>query len=129
MGWKIKAAVAKAFRTQSNKAYRRRLQTETLFSRVSFLHLQSFRCHAKNGVCVSQGDSVAIVRLKTKVQIWSEDRVIGEIEEAEAAELMAEREMVGKQVMMARVEDGVGMDGRFSIVLSEEVSDIERIFQ
>ena len=129
MGWKIKAAVAKAFKIHSNKAFERRFQTPNLFSRAPFLCLHAYRCHATNGTSLCEGELVAIVRRENKIQIWLEAHIIGEVEEQDASELLPviEEEPRAEQIIMARVEESIGVDGYFSVIPCEQVSGTESI--
>ncbi|MSU58838.1 MAG: hypothetical protein EXS35_11850 [Pedosphaera sp.] len=126
MGENIQSIVAKKFRTHGNDAFRRRLMTPELFSSRPFICHHSYTCRATNGNILSVGDDVAVVRTKRGVEVWLESHVIGKIEGEDANELLEAFEVdprAGKCVM-GRVEDDVGLDGNFSIILTEGVQRV-----
>jgi hypothetical protein len=121
MGDDIKSIVAKKFKHYSNAAFQQRLMTPELFSSTPFVCLHAYRCRATNGNAVSPGDSVAVVRTKRGVEVWLESHVVGKIEGEDAIELVEALEVdprAGKCVM-ACVEEKVGLDEHFSIMLTE----------
>lgn len=121
MGDDIKSIVAKKFKHYSNAAFQRRLLIPELFSSRPFVCRHSYRCRATNGNVLSLGDSVAVVHTKRGVEVWLESHAIGKIEGEDAIELVEALEVdprAGKCVM-ACVEEEVGLDGHFSIMLAE----------
>jgi hypothetical protein len=126
MGENLKSIVAKAFKHHSNAAIQRRLKTPDLFSETPFIYYHHYRCRATNGSFLSVGDVVAIVLCKHRPQVWLEAHAIGEIEGDEALEIIEalEKDDRAGNCILARVEDEIGVDGRFSIMLMEEGSRV-----
>lgn len=128
MGDDIKSIVAKKFKHYSNAAFQRRLMTPELFSSRPFVCRHSYRCRATNGNIVSPGDCVAVVRTKRGVEVWLESHAIGRIEGEDAAELVEafEADPRAGRCVMACVEDEIGLDGHFSITLTEGGQGVNR---
>lgn len=126
MGENIKAIVGKKFKHHSNAAFQRRLMTPELFSATPFLCYHNYRCRTTNGNVLTVGDEVVVVRAKHSVMVWLEAHPIGEIEGDDAVELIEalEAEPRAGKCLMARIEEEVGIDGRFSIMLTEGVQRV-----
>jgi hypothetical protein len=119
MGENMQSKVAKAFEIFSNKAYGQRLLTPDLFSRVPFVYNHAFRCRASNGTALNAGSLVMILPRKKVLEVWMESHIVGEIDDDDAEEVFGifKDKTHEQRWLPAHIEEVVGIDGRFSVLI------------
>lgn len=128
MGESLQTRVARAFKRYSNGAFQQRLNTPDLFFEYAFVNRHLYKCRvARPSTSVSPHEMIMICRAGARLRVWREGEEIGEIVGPDADELTDafNGESRACNMVVGLVQEGVGLDGFFSLMLMSGGDSLE----